>query len=188
MGDLKLFALGTGAVAIPRPDQSLLKPQPAPDCAFNGPLSNPPTAEETRVKLDYEQQCYRQSEMIARTRLGELQKSVEEATNPANRRNLNEGERHPFVRHAGSDNHRTRGHPVVRTASHFGFPALGGAYYRYRYFGRSYAYWQPRHYAYYPGYSALGGTYYRYRYFGRSYAYRRPHHYAYHAYRHRRWW
>ena len=51
---------------IPRPDQSLLKPQPPPDCTFKGPLSNPMTTEETRVKLDYEQQCYRHSEMIVR--------------------------------------------------------------------------------------------------------------------------
>src|SRR5438270_1158831 len=65
---------------IPRPDQSPLEPQPAPDCAFKGPLSNPPTAEETRIKLDYEQQCYRQSEMIVRTRLEQLQNSVEEAS------------------------------------------------------------------------------------------------------------
>jgi hypothetical protein len=120
------------------------------------------------MKLDYEQQCYRQSEIIVRTRLGQLQKSVEEAIKPANRRNLNEGERDTYVRHAGSGNHRTRGHTVVRTASHVGYPALGGAYHRYRYFGRSYAYWQPH--------------YYRYRYFDRSYAYWQPRHYAYHAY------
>ena len=133
---------------VPRPDQSLLEPQPGPDCAFKGPLSNPSTAEETRMKLDYEQQCYRQSEIIVRTRLGQLQKSVEEAIKPANRRNLNEGERDTYVRHAGSGNHRTRGHTVVRTASYLGYPALGGPYYRYKFFGRSYAYWQPRHYAY----------------------------------------
>src|SRR5215471_413336 len=118
-----------GIRELPRRDQSLLKPQPAPDCAFKGPLSNPPTAEETRMKLDYEQQCYRQSEMIVRTRLEQLQKSVEEATKPASRRNLNEGERHTFVRHPGSGNHRTRDHSVVRTASHLGYPApsLGGS-------------------------------------------------------------
>src|ERR1700745_1237980 len=27
---------------IPNPDQSLLEPQPPPECAFKGPLSNPP--------------------------------------------------------------------------------------------------------------------------------------------------
>ena len=61
---------------IPRPDQSLLKPQPPPDCTFKGPLSNPMTTEETRVKLDYEQQCYRHSEIIVRTRLDQLQEAV----------------------------------------------------------------------------------------------------------------
>ena len=73
---------------IPRPAQSLLEPQSPPDCAFKGPLSNPPTVEETRMKLDYEQQCYRQSEMIVRTRLQQLQNSVEEASKLTSRRNL----------------------------------------------------------------------------------------------------
>jgi hypothetical protein len=34
------------------------------------------TAEETRQKLDYEQQCYRASERLARARLEQLQNSV----------------------------------------------------------------------------------------------------------------
>jgi hypothetical protein len=51
-----------------------------------------------------------------------------------------------------------------------GYPALGGPYYRYRYGGRSYAYW--------------GGGY---AYRGRSFAYWGPRRYAY-AYRYRRWW
>ena len=154
---------------VPPPDQSLLKPQPPPDCAFKEPLSNPPTPEETRMKLDYEEQCYRQSEMIVRTRLEQLQKSIgkatkptsrqpivkptsrqpvvetttptsrqpiEEATTPTSRREP-KGERHTFVRHSSSGKHRTS---VVRTASHLGYPALGGPYYRSRYFGRGYTY------------------------------------------------
>jgi hypothetical protein len=180
----------------PRPDQSLLEPQPPPDCAFKGPLSDPPTAEETRMKLDYEEQCYRHSEMIARTCLEQLQKSIEEATTPTSRQPVVEtttpasrqpieeattptsrqpieeattptsrqpvvetttptsrqpieeattptsrrepkGERHTFVRHSSSGKHRTS---VVRTASHLGYPTLGGAYYRSRYFGRGYKY------------------------------------------------
>jgi hypothetical protein len=71
---------------IPRPDQSLLEPQPPPDCGFKQALSNPPTAEETRMKLDYEQQCYRHSEMFVRTRLEQLQRAVEEETKPTSRR------------------------------------------------------------------------------------------------------
>ena len=156
---------------IPRPDQSLLKPQPPPDCSFKGPLSNPMTTEETRVKLDYEQQCYRHSEMIVRARLEQLQKAVEAGTNPAGRRSIAEttkhtnrqsveeatnpisrrslkGKRHRFAGRSGSGNHRTTGHTVVWTASHLGYPALGRPYYRYRYWGRGYAYWRPRTYAY----------------------------------------
>ena len=64
----------------PRPDQSLLEPQPPPDCEFKGILSKPMTAEETRMKLDYEQQCYRHSEMIVRMRLQQLQNTLEDAT------------------------------------------------------------------------------------------------------------
>ena len=145
---------------VPPPDQSLLKPQPPPDCAFKEPLSNPPTPEETRMKLDYEEQCYRQSEMIVRTRLEQLQKSIEKATKPTSRqpivkptsrqpvvetttptsRREPKGERHTFVRDPSSGNHRTSDHPVVRTASYLGHPALGGPYYRYRYFAGGYRY------------------------------------------------
>ena len=64
----------------PRPDQSLLEPQPPPDCEFKGTLGNPMTAEETRMKLDYEQQCYRHSEIIVRMRLQQLQNTLEDAT------------------------------------------------------------------------------------------------------------
>jgi hypothetical protein len=59
-------------------NSALLRRQPEPDCAFRGPLSDPITAEETRQKLDYEQQCYRQAEIIVRARLEQLQGSVRE--------------------------------------------------------------------------------------------------------------
>jgi hypothetical protein len=119
------------------------------------------------MKLDYEQQCYRHSEMIVRTRLDQLQKFIEEATKPTSRqpvvkptsrqpvkptsrqpvvetttatsRREPKEERHTFVRDRSSGNHRTIDHPVVRTASS-GYPALRGPYYRYRYFGRGYTY------------------------------------------------
>jgi hypothetical protein len=58
------------------PDPSLLTLQPAFDCTFKGPVSSPITAEETRMKLDYEAQCYRQSEAIVRARLEALQVAV----------------------------------------------------------------------------------------------------------------
>lgn len=61
---------------IPVPDKALLKPAAAPDCEFR---SGGPTPEETqRMKLDYERQCYRHAEMIARGKLQQLQASVGE--------------------------------------------------------------------------------------------------------------
>jgi len=55
----------------------LLEPTSAPDCAFRDTISNPATAEETRMKLDYEAQCYRHAEIIVRSRLQWLQASIE---------------------------------------------------------------------------------------------------------------
>ena len=63
---------------IPLPSPARLQRQPVPDCVFRGQASTPPTAEETRQKLDYEQQCYRQAEIIVRGRLHQLQDSVYE--------------------------------------------------------------------------------------------------------------
>ena len=59
-----------------RPDPALLAEPQAPDCAFKGTWSNPPTPEETRQKLDYEAQCYRQAEALTRARLEALQDAV----------------------------------------------------------------------------------------------------------------
>jgi hypothetical protein len=64
------------ALAVALPDPSLLTPQLAPDCAFKGIMSSTITAEETREKLDYEAQCYRQAETIVRARLEALQEAV----------------------------------------------------------------------------------------------------------------
>jgi len=63
---------------IPLPDRVLLQHQPEPDCGFRGTVSSPITAEEILQKLDYEQQCYRQSESNARGRLHALQDAVED--------------------------------------------------------------------------------------------------------------
>ena len=63
---------------IPLPDRTLLARQPEPDCTFRGTISSPMTVEELRQKLDYEQQCYRQSESNVRVRLHDLQHAVEE--------------------------------------------------------------------------------------------------------------
>ena len=63
--------------AISELDPTLLEPTSAPDCAFRDTMSNPSTVEQTRMKLDYEAQCYRQSEEIVRARLQRLQDAVE---------------------------------------------------------------------------------------------------------------
>jgi hypothetical protein len=70
---------------IPLPEPTLLQRQPEPDCAFRGPVSQPITAEETRQKLDYEQQCYRAAERIVRARLEELQDAVQKTIKAARR-------------------------------------------------------------------------------------------------------
>jgi len=59
-------------IAVPLPREDLLSPMQEPDCQF--PATE--TADE-RQKLDYERQCYRQAEIIARTRLRLLQDSIE---------------------------------------------------------------------------------------------------------------
>ena len=71
---------------VPLPDPALLRHQPEPDCAFRGPVSDPITAEETRQKLDYEQQCYRAAETIVRGRLEQLQDTVQRMIKVARRR------------------------------------------------------------------------------------------------------
>ena len=105
----RLQQLQKSVEEVPRPDRSWLVPQAPPDCGFKGPLNNPMTAEETRIKLDYEQQCYRQAETITRARLQQLQDSISDASKPTNRRKL-KGKRHKYVRHPGSGNHGASGH------------------------------------------------------------------------------
>jgi hypothetical protein len=68
----------TARARIPLPDRTLLQRQPEPDCTFRGTISSPMTVEELRQKLDYEQQCYRQSESNVRVRLHTLQDAVGE--------------------------------------------------------------------------------------------------------------
>jgi hypothetical protein len=68
----------TARARIPLPDRTLLQRQPEPDCSFRGTISSPMTVEELRQKLDYEQQCYRQSESNVRGRLHTLQDAVED--------------------------------------------------------------------------------------------------------------
>jgi hypothetical protein len=75
----------TLAPRVPLPDQSLLEPPVEPDCKFKDNPTNP-TAEQIRMKLDYEQQCYRQAEEIVRARLQQLQDSVRKTIRAVERR------------------------------------------------------------------------------------------------------
>ncbi len=68
----------TARARIPLPDRTMLQRQAEPDCTFRGTISIPITGEELRQKLDYEQQCYRQSESNVRVRLHTLQDAVGE--------------------------------------------------------------------------------------------------------------
>ena len=64
------------APRIRRPDATLLSPQPAPDCEFNGSdLKTVDPVEWARLKTEYERQCYQDAEKAARDRLALLQTS-----------------------------------------------------------------------------------------------------------------
>jgi len=67
------------AASIPLPAAALLAPLPEPDCRLSTPES------DDRQRLDYERQCYRHAEIIARTRLQQLQSSVEKIGSASNR-------------------------------------------------------------------------------------------------------
>jgi hypothetical protein len=61
---------------IRRPEPALLSPQPAPDCEFKrSDLKTVDPDEWTRLKVEYERQCYQDAERTARERLVLLQAS-----------------------------------------------------------------------------------------------------------------
>ena len=78
---------------IPLPKPALLARQPAPSCEYRTasldassqrPADGQPAASDNagtdqvlRAKLDYERQCYRHAELIARSRLRDLQDAVQ---------------------------------------------------------------------------------------------------------------
>jgi len=73
--DLRLTHAGVATASrapIPLPGRGLLQAQAAPQCAFESTAAKPDEVQ----KLDYERQCYRHAEMIARGRLELLQASV----------------------------------------------------------------------------------------------------------------
>jgi len=65
------------ASQIHRPDAALMSPQPAPDCDFDRPdLKTVDPDQWARLKAEYERQCYRDAEKVARERLGALQSAA----------------------------------------------------------------------------------------------------------------
>ena len=73
------------ACDVPVPDSALLQPMPAPRCEQRSSAKNDAKAadakegdeaETARAKLDYERQCYRHAELIARGKLRNLQEQV----------------------------------------------------------------------------------------------------------------
>jgi len=69
---------------IPLPDRDLLKPASKPDCEFR---DTKPAADN--LKLNYERDCFRQSEIIVRNRLQALQHSVQRTIRAVRSNGLN---------------------------------------------------------------------------------------------------
>jgi hypothetical protein len=73
-------------VQLPR--RVLLAPPKEPNCEFHGQSGQAGADADAvlRMKLDYERQCYRHAEMIARNRLRQLQTSVDDTIKGGKRR------------------------------------------------------------------------------------------------------
>jgi hypothetical protein len=82
------FALAGCETLVPMPDAALLKPQSSPKCEARPEKTAGDGSSEaaTLRRLDYEAQCYRHAEMIARARLSKLQRSIEQAKVKASKR------------------------------------------------------------------------------------------------------
>jgi hypothetical protein len=68
------------SASIPVPSRTQLSPQPEPDCDFKATGGTT----DDRQRLDYERQCYRHAEIIARARLQRLQASVDRTVKAVN--------------------------------------------------------------------------------------------------------
>jgi hypothetical protein len=80
----------------PLPGPNLLNPLPAPNCEFVSTDSNV----DDRQKLDYERQCYRHAEIIARNRLRQLQVSVDRTIHAFRRQERTDTWSRPYRRRA----------------------------------------------------------------------------------------
>jgi hypothetical protein len=69
-------------------DPDLLKRQMAPDCEFKSTVQADSELALCALKLDYEQQCYRQSESILRSRMERLQDAVTKIIESLNSRDV----------------------------------------------------------------------------------------------------
>ena len=71
---------------ITRERAALLKRQAPPKCEFRTTASDEASADAmTGAKLDYERQCYRHAEIIARARLTSLQGAIQDSVKAARR-------------------------------------------------------------------------------------------------------
>jgi hypothetical protein len=82
---------------LPLPKTALLTRQPAPNCEYRTASldtsskradAQPAASDgdpDVRTKLDYERQCYRHAELIARTRLKDLQDAVKDTVKAVKR-------------------------------------------------------------------------------------------------------
>ena len=73
VGPISEYSLQPG---VPLPDPELLNRLTAPDCEFKSVAQAADEVALRIMKLDYEQQCYRQSEFILRARMERLQDAV----------------------------------------------------------------------------------------------------------------
>jgi hypothetical protein len=78
----------SSSTPVPLPSPALLTRASEPKCAFDAGAD--PAADE-RAKLDYERQCYRHAEIIARHRLALLQNAVRKMIVAAKQRGHEDG-------------------------------------------------------------------------------------------------
>jgi hypothetical protein len=82
----RISIVGLSPEDIPVPEPELLSRQAAPDCEFKSAGQANDEAALRAMKLDYEQQCYRQSESIIRARMERLQDGVRTTIEALHRR------------------------------------------------------------------------------------------------------
>jgi hypothetical protein len=80
---------------IPLPEPELLMRQAAPDCEFRSAAQSTDQAALHTMRLDYERQCYRQSEFIVRARMERLQEAVMKTIESLNGGDETSGQRSP---------------------------------------------------------------------------------------------